>query len=108
MDSSDFNENMAKIITAKTKQIEKDGHKYEGLVKIELQKILKLRDELKQIGEPGNDEVKKENILKIESEIKSIRATIKSLNEKKKEAIGCDMNIGFNDDLHFKKDLMDM
>jgi hypothetical protein len=109
---TDLNENIGKIIAAKTKQIKIEGEKYEGLIKTEIKRIITLQNEIKHL-EFNNDVYKlnenhiNEQIKLKEFEIKEIRQIIKKLTLQKREALGCNINIGFNDDLIFKQDLFD-
>lgn len=101
----DMKENVAKIIAAKTKQIQIQAEKYEGLIKEEVKKIIEIQNKIKVVENEQLIEEEKENkILNYEIEIKLIRKNIRELTKQKADAIGTDMNIGFNDDLFIKQD----
>lgn len=94
----DFKENFAKIIEAKTKQIKVQADKFESQIKIEINKIFLIQKEIEELKKVNNEE----EVLLKESEIKDIRKNINRLNKEKREALGCDINIGFNDDHYIK------
>jgi len=95
----DFKENFAKIIETKTKQIKMQADKFETQIKIEINKIILLQKEIEALKLTNNNE---EVAIQKEAEIKEIRKNINRLNKEKREALGCDINIGFNDDHYIK------
>lgn len=102
----DMRENIAKIISAKTKQIKIQADKYEGQIKAEVAKIIILEDSIKLINKKSDiSHDDKELILSKKNEIKEIKKHIKILTKEKHEVLGCEINIGFVDDHYIKNDL---
>jgi hypothetical protein len=99
----DIKENYAKIIQNKIKQIQAQAEKYESKVKLEVKKIIEIEEKIKVLKNADDNE---EEIIKLELEIKEIRKVIKEMNKEKYLVLGCEMDIGFNDDLCIKSDML--
>ena len=101
----DKRENILKIISAKTKQIQIQSEKYESQIRSKVKEIIELEKKIKNINNsPNLSETENEEKIRIENEIKDKRKSIKLLTKEKQEALGCDINIGFTDDHYIKSD----
>jgi hypothetical protein len=102
----DYAENIAKIIATKTKQIQIQGEKYENELRMEIKKIICIEKEISLIKDNDSisDGEKKIILENKEEEIKSCKRNMKRINKDKKEAFGCDINIGFSDDHRIKSE----
>jgi hypothetical protein len=77
------------------------------MIKIKVKNIISLRSKIQSISIDINisDQEKESSIELIDKEIIILQSDIKKLNKEKKEAIGCDLNVNFNDDLFIKTDI---
>jgi hypothetical protein len=102
----DYAENIAKIIATKTKQIQIQGEKYENELRMEIKKIISIEKEISLIKDNHSisESEKKIIIENKEEEITSCKKNMKKINKDKKEALGCDICIGFTDDHRIKSE----
>jgi hypothetical protein len=102
----DYSENIAKIIATKTKQIQIQGEKYENQLRSEIQKIIIIEKDIAIIKEDQSlsEEEKKLKVIFKEQEITTCKFNMKKINKEKKEALGCEISIGFSDDHRIRSD----